>query len=648
MATDILTAEIERQQKSLDELPENFTFPLFNSKYALESQRRSGYRNTAAAAREIADNAIEAGAKRIDCIFDRPRRLKAHQRQDSVSAVAFIDNGSGMLPVMARYALSWGAGTHFEEAGTIGKFGFGLPNASINQTTRVDVYTKIRGATAITKAWLDVSHVKQHGLQNIEPPVEAELPEFVQRYLDDKGLTFEHGTVVVWVAPDRLSYRMAGPLREHIVDDFGVVYRYMLTGIEVYVEGTRVEPVDPLFLTPGARYYLPTDQGGAELSYEQLIPVKYFRDPDTGAVHVEKLEAPEDIDPTDPFLLATGAIKVRIARFPIGFAEHAGPYKKAETDAHKRFEIRKQRRGMSFVRAGREIETIDAFPRSLRDENSGLGRWPLLQGYAYHWGIEVAFGAELDEVFGIANDKQTVRPIEDFWRLLTKEGIDQKVRAENTWQSTAREKKAKPQAETGDEPTAAETAAAMAARIRGKPTRVPEDDRPQVDQKTEDEAKRRVGVTSKTVEEARQAIEAEAKRRPYKIEYYDDPNGPFYEPVWGAGHVVVVRVNRAHAFYTALYTELMALKGAGQAKYAVDVLLLALAQAELGIEDEVAKLWYQEQRKSAWSPFLGNALKVLAQTMRPTDVEQGDTVPQEDPEVGSGPAEGGEMPQAAE
>ena len=47
-----------------------------------------------------------------------------------------------MLPVMARYALSWGAGTHFDELGTIGKFGFGLPNASINQTTRVEVYTK--------------------------------------------------------------------------------------------------------------------------------------------------------------------------------------------------------------------------------------------------------------------------------------------------------------------------------------------------------------------------------------------------------------------------------------------------------------------------------------------------------------------------
>ena len=65
MTTDNLDREIERQRKALADLPTNFTFPLFNSKHALESQRRSNYRSTAAAAREIADNAKEAGATRM-------------------------------------------------------------------------------------------------------------------------------------------------------------------------------------------------------------------------------------------------------------------------------------------------------------------------------------------------------------------------------------------------------------------------------------------------------------------------------------------------------------------------------------------------------------------------------------------------------
>src|SRR5437660_11538499 len=99
MVSDTLLTEIERQEKYLAELRDDFSFPLFNVRHAVESQRRSGYRDTAAASREIVDNAIEAGATRIDVVFEADPKTK------SVSAIAFIDNGSGMLPQMIRYAL---------------------------------------------------------------------------------------------------------------------------------------------------------------------------------------------------------------------------------------------------------------------------------------------------------------------------------------------------------------------------------------------------------------------------------------------------------------------------------------------------------------------------------------------------------------
>ena len=86
--SDRLLTEVERQQKYLDRLPDNYAFPLFNAAQALESQRRSGYRNTASAAREIVDNALEAGATRVDVCFERPKTLKAYQRADSISAIA--------------------------------------------------------------------------------------------------------------------------------------------------------------------------------------------------------------------------------------------------------------------------------------------------------------------------------------------------------------------------------------------------------------------------------------------------------------------------------------------------------------------------------------------------------------------------------
>src|SRR5687767_3423166 len=95
MSDQTILTEVERQKKYLDQLPANFTFPLFNSRKALESQRQSGYRNTAAAAREIIDNAIEAQASRVHVIFNRPHERKPGDRRNRVTSIAFIDDGSG-------------------------------------------------------------------------------------------------------------------------------------------------------------------------------------------------------------------------------------------------------------------------------------------------------------------------------------------------------------------------------------------------------------------------------------------------------------------------------------------------------------------------------------------------------------------------
>jgi hypothetical protein len=620
--SDRLLTEVERQQKYLDRLPDNYAFPLFNASQALESQRRSGYRNSAAAAREIVDNAMEAGATRIDVCFERPKQLKAHQRAESISAIAFIDNGSGMIPRMAQYALSWGSGTHFDEPDFIGKFGFGLPNASINQTRLVEVYTKVAGASVVTKAWLDARHVKSHGLQTIPEPVEAELPGFVQSYLDKNGLAFDHGTVVVWVEPDRISYRKPALMKEHLVDDFGVTYRYLLTKISLYVDGAKVEPVDPIFLTPEARYFRAEDKGGAIMSQDWNIPVKYARDED-GVLSLTKVESIDELDANDPSLEAAGAIYVRVARFPYGFAEHSKA--KIETDSHRRFEIRKSRRGMSFVRAGREIETVDVFPKSMKDLSKGLGKWPLLQSYAYHWGVEVRFDPQLDEIFGITNDKQTVRPLEDLWRLFASEGIDAALNRENNHQSKMRseekERQRQREAKKAATATVAERVSAQADSIGGQKPRINERDKVKVREEAEQEAKRRAKVDQTSIAQARQAVEEEAKRRPYVIDFFDEGRGPFYKPQWANGGQIAVMINRQHPFFQAFYAPLLDLEGGGQAKQALDVLLIALARAELGIEDETCAAWYEAQRERAWSTFLFDAYKMLQQTSAPADEE---------------------------
>ncbi len=51
------------------------------------------------------------------------------------------------------------------------------------------------------------------------------------------------------------------------------------------------------------------------------------------------------------------------------------------------------------------------------------------------------------------------------------------------------------------------------------------------------------------------------------------------------------------------------------------MLLIALARSELTVDDEIAATFYQAQRERFWSPFLNDAMRILAQTLQPGDEE---------------------------
>lgn len=641
--------ELERQDYYTDRLDDDeYQYPLFSGKQAVLSQRRSGYRTTAKAAREIVDNALEAGAKDIWMVFDRPSTREKFERANKVSAIAFIDNGPGMTPKMARYALTWGGGTHHEDPNKIGKFGFGLPNSSINQTKRVEVYTRTDAAAPWTKGVLDITDLPEHGLVSVPPVEQAELPGFVEAYLKRKKINLKTGTVVVWVKPDRLTYAQASTLKEHLLDDFGTTYRYLLPRKEVdadgntkslfagafnlVVEDVAVEPVDPLFLTPGCRLYVapnPKDpkKGGAWCTYEKMVPVKYFVEEDTGAKKVERLKDIEAIEAAqnDPQVLGVGTITIRVSRFPYGFV--LGKKQHRKTDGGKRFEIRQARRGMCFVRAGREIETFDAYPRTKHDKESGLGDWPHVSGYAYHFGVEVSFDPDLDEVFNVGNDKQTIRPIDDFWRVMADADValDTVVREEEQYQAKTRKEERKKQLDpgiTGEDATLpAVVAAAQASAATGKSGPLPENRREESKKRVEKSAQELAEKTGESLEKARKAIEEEAARKKYAVEFFESQGGVFYEPSLGNGLQRVARINKLHPFYEVFYSRVAAMDDP-VARHAIILLLLTLAEAEL-MGDETLRSFYEAQREGAWSPFLKLGLKKLEE-LEPEDAEDSD------------------------
>jgi hypothetical protein len=639
--------EINRQQRAIDALGDNFQYPLFNGRQAIESQRKSGYKNTARAAREIIDNAFEAGAKNVWVVYDRPsgaERAKS-ERRDSVSAIAFIDNGPGMIPNMARYALSWGGGTRFDDPTGIGRFGFGLPNSSINQTRRVEVYTRTDSKLPWTRVALDINPEKLKaisvsGLVKVDEPDEAPLPAFVTEYVKRNKIALGTGTIVVWDRPDRLTARSGTKLKELMLDDFGVVYRYMLDEFTLVVDGVTVRKVDPLFVTSDALHFKPAKEGGAEKTFDPELTVAYSRDPETGAQHLRLLKTVESVREArvDPNVEALGIVSVKVVRFPYGFAAERivigekiinGEKKPIwqevpkNSDEYKRLQIRKKRRGVSFVRANREIDTFDALPTTSSDKANGLGEWPVLQGYALHWGIEVRFGPSLDEAFGIGNDKQTVSPIEDFWRVMVEAEVDRAAREEQKHQQTQRRTKEAEEAErqTTDpnHPNPATEAAAGAEEAMGRNRPLPPERVEETQQKFDEAVNEKVKETGQTRDEAEEAVKREAKRKRYAIKFFESEGGVFYKPDLGNGLQRIAMINKCHPFFKGFYASLVG-SGNSKARQAVDLLLLALAKSELEGDDNLKRI-YEHQRDAEWTPFLKVSLNILDQ-LQPVDLEE--------------------------
>jgi len=625
--------EIERQEKALAQLGDDYQYPLFSGRHAVESQRKSGYQNTARAAREIVDNSYEAGATQVHVVFERPdeNSRKKSQRRDAVTSLAFIDDGPGMLPPMARFALSWGGGTRFENPTGIGRFGFGLPNASINQTRRVEVYTRVDASKPWTRAVLDINHEKLEaeefstGLVTVDEPKEAELPDYVTVYLKQKGIQLETGTIVNWVKPDRLSARSGASLRKSLMEDFGVVYRYLLPEFSLYVDGKAVERLDPLFLTPGARFYLPPEEGGAKKSFEKRLFVKYWRDPSTGSQHLTPLNTPKEIEEAenDDSVEAVGKIEVTIARFPYRFSAQtyfdesgAKVHVDKKDDAYQRLQIRKKRRGVSYVRAGREIDFVDNMPRTDSEKSDGLGKWPVQQAYSMNYGLQLSFTPVLDDAFGIGNDKQSVNPIEDMWRVLVAAEIDKAVTLENAYQQKVRkeanETAKQKQREQSEDSDPVPVIAAQADSLTGRKTRSsPDKDRTRTERRDEEIKKRKDKKPDASEDTLAEEIEEEAKKKPFGVGFFSSEGGVFMKPDIGNSMQEKAMINTDHPFFQTVYTRLVEL-GDPMPRQAVDLLLIALAKAELATTGETHQR-LKNTREDDWSPFLKNAYTLLGQ-----------------------------------
>lgn len=372
-----------------------------------DALRNTGYKNIESAVSEIIDNSIEANAKNIFVIL---REGIATSGRKVVTEIGFLDDGEGMnIDILGR-CLGIGASTRQLRKG-MGRFGVGLPQASLYACPSIEVYSWQGGAENAHKVYLDINKIKDGEQTEIEDPVQEPIPEPYVSYIRYQTLSgtydfSQSGTLVIWRKCDRISPKTRGPLTERLEFSLGQKFRYFIhdgiSKIKIVCDenpdaAVDVAPNDPLFLMEDNCVLCDPSEpkkvykAGGKMNTEAPFELYTAKGTGTGEVKVpvKYIDKSGNLS-TLPVLIRFSIVKDKFydeTAFPRG--SNPGNYELGKYAA--------KMEGISVIRAKREIDfrRFDFY----NVVNEPQHRW---------WGCEIIFDPELDEVFGVANNKQYV------------------------------------------------------------------------------------------------------------------------------------------------------------------------------------------------------------------------------------------------
>ena len=344
---------MKQRSSSLGEPPTNSAesgaTPVVHPQHFLTAVRDAGYRSLDSAVSELIDNSLEAHAQQIHV------EITVGDRSSQESQVAVLDDGCGMTPKALQEALRFGGSSRFGLRQGLGRFGMGLPSASLSQARRVDVYSWLRPDSVIHSR-LDLDDLMASAVPTLPKPGRAALPHSF------RALASASGTLVLWSRLDKADLTDLRDVTRRLCGRLGRMFRnFLWTGQQIYVNGEPVQPIDPTFLHPSARRPLAEQHGE---------PLVYVADGSQGI---------------------SGRIVVRFAELPVSKYSHWSNDQKREHGISNGA-------GVSIVRGGREIDYGWFFMRKRREN------------YDDWWRAEVAFEPALDELFGVTPVKQGIRP----------------------------------------------------------------------------------------------------------------------------------------------------------------------------------------------------------------------------------------------
>ncbi|MGX1586093.1 ATP-binding protein [Microbacterium sp. NPDC055502] len=541
------------------------TAGLVDEKMLAESMRSVRYADEAHAAGDIIDNAIEAGASQVHLVY-RTEGAK-------ITEIAFIDDAAGIDPAFLPHAVKWGGSSNEGKRNVFGRFGFGLPSASVNRGRKFSVYSRTGDGQLFAKVAVDLDNLIVEG-QTVQLPAVTEepLPGWVVQYIDSGKVVDGQDavrTVVVWSTLDRLTWpnvqQSSGRFREQL----GITYAGWLDVCKLYIDGDPVEPVDVLFTTPGYRYY---DIPGSP-NAESHSPIRFTANDPDGNEHTVTVRFS---------LLGTAAYKAAVNTGGKG------------RPAHVRQRIRTAYNGFFVTRNGRFIEL--ARPDVITWNN-----------YARQVGVAIDFPPELDELFGVTPDKQTIIFTERLERMLDAAGVIRAHRAlvrEIDLQRKQEKAERDAAANDGEATRASEKTIAKAVEKEVRRTRkASKESQEEAQRNFDDTVKRLAKETGVDEKEVAKAQERKHREKPYRVEFSTDAeDDPFYTPLM-VGSQTVLRINQAHAWYRELYSKLN--DDQAELRSGLELMLWVLATNELDATGD-QKIFYRAERR-AWSRQLSTA-----------------------------------------
>ena len=578
MKAQIDKTELVKQQRYADDLSsKGFDFGMAVGSAFVESMRNTYYRHSGTAIDELIDNSIEAGARNIHICFGYDS--EASKKPESL---AIIDNGHGMIPNMIRLAPLWG-GTHREgQRSGFGRFGFGLPSASVNQCKRYTVFSKTADGV-FNKVTIDLDDIREGKLTDkqgriVAPEVKkAKLPKWLQDYLDKEFPKdgYKSGTIILWEKLDRISWKTTAGLRKNLAEHLGTTFRNYIGTARLVLDGMSVEPVDPLFGTPEFRYF-DHDEDRAIVLPPKVVPVKIK---ETGEVH---------------------EIRVRFSRFPLRFFTEDKSKTAHRGNRNPKWAINEKHRGLIVTRMGRQIDVLQ------RPDWVGF---PSLGNNDRYWSAELDFPAALDEEFSIANSKQGVIISERIWQLTQDAGVPNAIheirrgiaKDQHDSRVEADEEDGIPRpSERSMKDSEKFDSGRTKSESKEREARALEELKKQIEQRARQE--------KKSQKEVELEISKEEQVNPYQVHYDDIPGGPFFRAKQ-IGGIFKLFINRSHRFYSDLYASSSSNPAI---RSALELLLFVLSDCELDAEGNLDKQEFYRYERIVWSNELEKLLSQLA------------------------------------